>query len=294
MLIPLMPYSSLVCVAHQRYEGVENMQLAELERPISDIVPHILKRPLLSVSPADSLLHVGTFLAIGPQIYVDGLVVLDGQNPVGRIGGHHIIQYILGHRDGWFHGTASEIMSHAPSVVEASEPLSAVIDIFRKTRFAFVPINIEGKVATSLSLRDILRVLAGKLITPIREVSSQLISAKYNTSIEKALELMLEKGIRNLSVRNENKNDIGIINDRKILEFLLSYEGRRIIASPMGLDAVSLDILDMTAPKYVKVSIPACIAAEFLSDVNTPCLLLPNDRIVTPWDVVMKGTGKSE
>ncbi len=105
---------------------------------------------------------------------------------------------------------------------------------------------------------------------------------------------MLEKGIRNLSVRNENKNDIGIINDRKILEFLLSYEGRRIIASPMGLDAVSLDLLDMTAPKYVKVSIPACIAAEFLSDVNTPCLLLPNDRIVTPWDVVMKGTRKLE
>ena len=77
---------------------LDSMQLTELEKPISDIVPHILKRPLLSVSPADSLLQVGTFLAIGPQIYVDGLVVLDGQKPVGRIGGEHIIQYILGHQ----------------------------------------------------------------------------------------------------------------------------------------------------------------------------------------------------
>jgi predicted transcriptional regulator len=268
------------------------MQPTELERAISDIVHHIFKRPVLSVSPADSLLQVGTFLAIGPQIYVDGLVVLDDQKPVGRIGGQHIIQYILQHRDDWFQSAASQIMSHPPSVVEASEPLSVALDIFRKTRFAFVPVTIDGRVTTSLSIRDILRVLTGKLVTPVGEMSSQLVSVKYNTSIEKALELMLEKGIRNLAVRNESNDGIGIINDRKILEFLLSYEGRRVMASPIGLDAVSVDLLDTAAPRYVKQSIPACIAAEFLSDVSTPCLLLHNNRIVTPWDVVMKGLRK--
>ncbi len=264
------------------------MQLKEVERPISDIVPHIFKRPVLSVSPADSLLQVGTFLAIGPQIYVDGLVVLDGQKPVGRMGGQHIIQYILQHQDGWFQSAASQIMSHSPSVVEASEPLSVALDIFRKTRFGFVPITIEGRVATSLSIRDILRVLTDKFVTPVGEVSSRLVSVKYNTSIGKALELMLEKGIRNLAVRNENNEDIGIINDRKILEFLLSYEGRGVMAGPIGLDAVSVDFLDMAVPKHVKQTIPACTAAEFLSDINTPCLLLHNNQIVTPWDVVMK------
>lgn len=147
--------------------------------------------------------------------------------------------------------------------------MSVALDIFRKTRFAFVPVTIDGKVATSLCIRDILRVLTGKLVTPAGEVSSQLVSVKYNTTIEKALELMLEKGIRNLAVRNESNDGIGIINDRKILEFLLSYEGRGVIAGPMGLDAVSVDLLDMAAPKYVKQSIPSCIAAEFLSDVNT-------------------------
>ncbi len=103
---------------------------------------------------------------------------------------------------------------------------------------------------------------------------------------------MLEKGIRNLDVRNENNDDIGIINDRKILEFLLSYEGRGVMAGPMGLDAVSVDLLDMAAPKYVKQSTRACTAAEYLSDVNTPCLLLHTNRIVTPWDLVMKGLRK--
>ncbi len=268
------------------------MQLTEVERPISDIVPHIFKRPVLSVSATDSLLQVATFLAIGPQIYVDGLVVLDGQKPVGRIGGRHIIQYVLQHQDGWLQSAASQIMSHSPSVVEASEPLSLALEIFSNTGFAFVPITIEGRVATSLSIRDVLRVLTEKLVTPVGEVSSRLVYVKYNTSIGKALELMLEKSIRNLAVRNENNEDIGIINDRKILEFLLSYEGRGVMAGPMGLDAVSVDLLDMAAPNYVKQSIPTCKAAELLSDINMPCLLLHNNRIVTPWDVVMKGLRK--
>ena len=122
-------------------------------------------------------------------------------------------------------------------------------------------------------------------------MSSRLVSVSYNTSIEKALELMLEKGIRNLNVRNENKDDIGIMNDRKILEFLLSYEGRRVMARPMGLDAVGLDLstlrLQRCQTKYSNLH-----ATQFLSDVSTPCLLLQNNRVVTPWDVVMKGLRK--
>jgi CBS domain-containing protein len=262
------------------------MQLTELERPISDVVPHIFKRPVLSVSPSDSLLQTGIFLAIGPQIYVDGLVVLEGQKPVGRMGGQHIIQYILQHQEGWFQSTASQIMSHDPSVVEATAPLNTALDIFGKTKFAFVPITINGGVATSLSMRDALRLVAGKLNTQVVELSSRLVSVKGSTSIKNALELMLEKSIRNLAVRNDS--GIRIVNDRKILEFLLSYEGRHLMAGPMGLDAVSVDFLDLPAPKHVKQSTSAGIAAEILSDVNTPCLIC-EDSIVTPWDIVMKG-----
>jgi predicted transcriptional regulator len=267
------------------------MQLAELERPISDVVPHIFKRPVLSVSHSDSLLQAGTFLAIGPQIYVDGLVVLDGQKPVGRMGGQHIVQYILQHQDGWFQSTASQIMSHAASVVEATNPLSVALNIFSSTKFAFAPVTIDGRVATSLSVRDVLRLVAGKLDTPVGELSSKLISVNGSTSIEKALELMLEKGIRNLAVKNEN-GDTRIVNDRKILEFLLSYDGRRVTASPRKLDAVSVDLLDTLAAKHVRKSTPAGIAAEFLSNVDTPCLIC-EDSIVTPWDIVMKGLFKA-
>jgi CBS domain-containing protein len=263
------------------------MQIAALERSISDSVPHIFKRPVLTVGPTDSLLQVGTFLAIGPQIYVDGLVVLDGKRLVGTVGGQHMIRYILEHQEGWFESTASQIMKTFPSSVEGNDPLGVALDIFGRTKFAFVPVMINGLVATSLSVRDVLPIAAGSLVKPVGELSSPLISVKGGISIQRALELMLEKGVRNLAVRNEN-NQTKIINDRKILEFILSYEGRRLVSTPMGLDSVSIELLDLQIPRYVKKTLPAGIAAESLSSVTTPCLLC-NGSIITPWDIVMKG-----
>ena len=131
------------------------MKPTEAEGKIAKLVPHIFRRPLLYVAPTDSLLKVGTFLAIGPQIYVDGLVVFDDQNneiPVGRIGGQHIIRYIMQNRDNdkWFEASASQIMHDAPSVVNAEDPLDVALDVFGMTKFAFVPVAINDRVVTSL------------------------------------------------------------------------------------------------------------------------------------------------
>jgi hypothetical protein len=69
---------------------------------IKNAAPHIFRRPFLFVEPNTSMLQIATFLAIGPQIYVDGLVVVIDDNdkgqrtrPVGRIGSKHIISNFL-------------------------------------------------------------------------------------------------------------------------------------------------------------------------------------------------------
>jgi CBS domain-containing protein len=270
------------------------MQLTELERPIFDVVPHIFNRPLLSASPSDPLLQVGTFLAIGPQIYVDGVVVLDKHRVVGTIGGRNIIEHILYHPKGWPQGTASMIMSRFEDTVQADHPLSVALDIFNKTGFAFVPITMKQNVVTSLSIRDVLRVVvAAKLDTPIDELSSPLVTIESTASIGDALEVMLEQGIRNLIVKDSGNT--GLLNDRKILEYLLSYGGREMMSS-RGLDGlfeVPINILEMAVAKSVNRDTPAGLAAELLLNLDTPCLLLANGSIVTPWDVVMKGLRRS-
>ena len=264
------------------------MGTGDLDRPIGDIVPHIFKRPILYVRPSDPMLQVATYLAIGPQIYVDGITVLNGETAVGRIGGTHVIQHILLRPNNWLESVASEIMSKPAHVVSAEDELSTALEVFAKTKFAYVPVAIDGKVGTTLCIRDILPQVANDLTSQAAEFSSPLISVSANTSLKQGLGIMLNNGVRNLALVSE-EGMTKIANDRIVLEFLASHEGRRAAASKNGLESVAFDQLDLQVPKAVNRNITLQTAAEYLSHVSAPCLLLPENRILTPWDIVMKG-----
>ena len=47
-----------------------------IDLPIEDAAPHILRRPILYIEPNPRMLQAATFLAIDPEIYVDGLLVV--------------------------------------------------------------------------------------------------------------------------------------------------------------------------------------------------------------------------
>jgi hypothetical protein len=98
-----------------------------------------------------------------------------------------------------------------------------------------------------------------------------------------------------------------IINDRKILEFLFSHNGREILRKngTAGLGDINIiNHLDTISIAQVKSNTTVSKAAELLMDIRTPCLISEGNKgeedtdhsdhsIVTPWDVVMK-TLKSE
>lgn len=76
-----------------------------------DAASHIFSRPLLYVAPNDDLVHTATFLAIGPQIYAGGLVVLNGDRLVGRIGGWHLASHILEKKERGFMGMQASLLN---------------------------------------------------------------------------------------------------------------------------------------------------------------------------------------
>jgi predicted transcriptional regulator len=273
---------------------------------IKDAAPQIFRRPFLFVEPNSRLLKTATFLAIGPQIYVDGLVVIDKgrgkEEPVGRISSKQIISKILnlGYLE-WLDLKASQIMDSFVGSIEMDSPLSTALEVFEKTRFAFVPIIAKDSsiVAASLSIRDILPLIAiTNIDRPIKDLCSPLISVDKNTTIRTALDLMIEGGIRNIGIEdNDSKNNnklLRIINDRKILEFLLSHRGRKIMRRDgiAGLADINIiNHLDMISATKVNCHITISNAAELLMDIRNPCLILEegqDNSIVTPWDIVMR------
>ncbi len=126
---------------------------------------------------------------------------------------------------------------------------------------------------------------------------------------------MLNKGIRNIGIKEELSahDDSGgvsstksnrksrlphVINDRKILEFLLSHNGREVLRKNWIAGLADINInnnLDIISPTTVKSNTTVSSAAELLMDVHNPCLILEGNEkeeehnyIVTPWDIVMK------
>lgn len=256
---------------------------------LRDAVPQVFKRPYLSVPPDSTLMQIAPFMAIGPQIYVDGLVVTEGERPIGIIGSKQILRSIINSNyPDWLKISTLQIMDSPGVSLEMDSPLSNAIDIFSQTHIAFSPVTRIGLVVASLSVRDVLPIIAasGKNV-PLKDISSSLVLLSKETKLKVALDTMFQRRIRNIITR-ANNNDYYIINDRKILEFLFSENGRKIMDThDLGIQAIEIDLLDKLPATRISDNTTLSKAAELLMDINTPCLLL-NESIVTPWDIVMK------
>lgn len=302
-----------------------------LDIQIKDAAPHIFQRPILFVDSNTQMLQIATFLAVGPEIYVDGLLVIDdkvqGGKPIGRISSRRIISCILdcGFPD-CMRKKASQMIDGLVMPLEMDSPLKRALEVFKTTGFAFVPILAESddlmerhslRVAASFAIRDILPLIAkANLSIPVKEFASRLISLNGKTSVRDALDYMLNKSIRNIGIKRElsyqaDSGTIGVderdkdaklyrvINDRNILEFLLSHNGREVLYRK-GIfrlaDIGFIDSLDTTALTTINSNTSISGAAKLLMDVHNPFLIYEcnenegkeNQYIITPWDIVMK------
>jgi CBS domain-containing protein len=274
---------------------------------IREAVPHIFQRPLLYISSSDPMLQAATFLSTGPQIYVDGLVVLDDSgksNLVGRIGGYALAKHILSTRERWLEGNSSEILEPVQRPLYENDLLVKALEVFAETRFAFVPIassisspsssNRDTMMAiiASLCIRDLLGIASRELKnTRVKEITSEVLTIDVDATVLGALEFMVREGIRNLVFFRHGKPYL--INDRKVLAYILSKtkQGKKM-SSPdfeQNIANIKLNAIGATKGKQIDPEVSADLASQQF-DLETPCLFA-GDKILTPWDVVMKGFG---
>jgi predicted transcriptional regulator len=127
--------------------------------------------------------------------------------------------------------------------------LSSLLKLFAETKFALAPITNKSSLIGSIVIRDILPLIAKlNLDAPVKMVGSPIVRISKNETLKNSIDTMLNKKIRNIVVSpagdyNNNNNDNYIVNDRMILEYIFSYEGRKIMSQGVGaaaLDNVSL------------------------------------------------------
>ena len=151
------------------------VKTCNIKGSVNENFSNILSRPFLSVYPYTKLFEIIPFFAIGPDIYADGLLVTsknrmydnnesfnDKKDEIfkelkeersnefveGRISSKHLLLIIvdlLSERKSvksFYNVTAAEIMDVLTEehMIESDSTVSKVLDIFKKTWFAFLPI----------------------------------------------------------------------------------------------------------------------------------------------------------
>lgn len=265
---------------------------------INQVISHVFRRPYLAVTPETPFLQFGTYLATGYQVFVDGLIVAIDKKLVGRISGKHILKHILNTRyNGWSSVTASNLMDSDTSSVEIDSSLSRVFELFARTRFALAPVTSKGSLVGSIGIRDLLPLISElNLDATVTTIGSPIVRVSKNETLKNTIEIMLKNNIRNLvtsAYDDINHEENYVVNDRRILEFIFSYEGRKIVDhfGAAALNSVNISSLDTVRVPAISDKQTISEAAIMLQDINTPALLL-NNAIVTPWDAVMKTMGK--
>ena len=256
-----------------------------LDLTIQDAFPHIFNKGTVYVAPDTPIRNIALFLIPLRELYTSGIVVMENNIPIGRISPTHILKKVV--ENGYpqcLAATAKDVMVSIVREVRATFTLRAVLEIFRDTKFGFSPVMKNELLAGTISTRDFLPFIVKMGVErPANTIASDLIYINHKISIENTLRIMFEEDIRKIAIKE--KNQVTIVDDRSLLGYLFSWE----TGKPNALD-VDIDVLPKSNVANFPHTISISKAAEELLVKNLPCSI-SEDKIITPWDFVMKVLG---
>lgn len=256
-----------------------------LDMSIEEAVPHIFHKGTVFVAPATSIKNIALFLIPLRELYTSGIVVMENNKPVGRIGPTHILKKVIEDRyPQCLNATAKDVMVSIVREVKANFTLGDVLEIFKNSKFGYCPVMKNDLLVGSISTRDFLPFIAKMdMDRPASTLAADLIYISSGISIENALRIMFEKNIRKIAIKE--KDHTKIVDDRALLGYLFSWEKGK----PNALDT-DIDVLPKSHVVRFSPTLSISNAAEELLAKDLPCFIT-DDKIITPWDFVMKVLG---
>lgn len=255
-----------------------------LDMSVQEAFPHIFNKGTVFVAPDTPIKNTALFLIPLRQLYTS-VVVMKDNKPVGRIGPSQILKKVL--ESGFLQclsATAKDVMVSIVREVRATFELREVLKIFKDSKFGFTPVMKNELLAGTISTRDFLPFVAKMGVEqPANTIASDLIYIDPRISIENTLRIMFEEHIRKIAIKE--KGETKIVDDRSLLGYLFSWEKGK----PNVLDT-DIGVLPKSNVATFPHTISISKAAEELVVKDLPCSI-SDDKIITPWDFVIKVLG---
>lgn len=181
-----------------------------------------------------------------------------------------------------------EEASEPLSVVRADKSLTVLLETFAETGFGFARIEDRAGAGALASLPDFLGMYQERTISTslrARDVASPAFAMRKRATLREVFEQMFSRRYRRIFIAGTRN----FIWDRSIIEHVFSPAVLKEILDEPANDVLSSPISEVepTRAKVISPGMSLKEAAQILKAERGQCLVF-DDRVVTPWDVIMK------
>ncbi len=260
---------------------------------IGSAIPRLLERKYPTVRPSYPLLTVLYLLRIQdiPAVPIVG----DGKAP-RAVFGFSVLPKMMDLTPKTFDAYLSGPCEAASDELESfsmDDDVEDLLESFERTKLGVSLVSGKARGqphATLVTLVDLLRLYKTRQFTSdmlVEEVGSPIVALPGKTSVRDAVQTMFRLKVRRVFISGERM----YISDRSIVERVLSPASLVRSAGEEGIGALKAEIetLKKTSPIEVQKGTSLQSAALRLRSDWGPCLTVQGeDRVLTPWDVIMK------
>jgi len=262
-------------------------------RGVLELLPWVLQKVSPTVSEDLQLMSAGILMTFRQ---IDFLPVVKGMSVVGRFAGIHVVSSLEKVRDA---GTWRLIARRVGDVcdrdvprVSSKDSLVSVLNSMSSAKFGHgCVLEKNGELVATIALKDIIQYLSGlnmRAGLQAKEVASPTLSLPSEATITELLNTLLTKRIRRVLVKGLDKQLIA--DDRILARQAFSHEGLLAMKyTPKMFFERPLSSLALVEPGSISGEKDVAEAWSQIYTNPAECLLVEGEnRILTPWDAVMK------
>ncbi len=239
-------------------------------------------RPLRQIDQNDDAWVAAGYLVTSLNSFSDGLAVMDGEDPIGAIGGRIFLANLIKNPGYSFfkEKKSKEIMNTGLSVLQTKTLLSEVLEIWKNTGFAFSAIQKDGELY-AFSLRNFLLFIAQlNSQTKLSELPKKsLVTFDTTDTVGDLFDKMMQNNVRRLMLNGTHQ----IVSDRTILtDICIDMNYLKYTENVLNLKA---NILNTESTESITNDMTVSELAQILSAQIHPVVMYEGN-IITPWDLL--------
>ena len=253
--------------------------------PLDYLLPYTLQStPMASVQQHEKMWVVAAMLCRYLETFTDGVIVMNGKEPLGVLGGRELLAKLLRNPTLEFFEDyeARQVMTEHINIISPKTTLGELLSMMMRQRIGIALIPYNDHDYSSISVRSLLEIAAvSKSDMKVSNIPKKnIVTISPDCTIKDVILTMLQYQTRKLVFEDFST----YVSDRGIIEKIA-----------LGLDYLSYspDFLDMKAslfnPKSLKKlngDMKITSLSKIMIGMDVPYVLV-NDQIISSWDIGM-------